>query len=523
MAKGRVIFMEKIGREKEIAEASKAIFRFAMARCGNTADAEDLSQEIVCALCASLGELRDERAFYGFMWSVAENVYRKWLSKRRRESFIELSAELPDVPEETEESEDIRLLRRELSILSGKYRQATILYYIERKSCARIASEMSVSESMVKYLLFKSRQKLREGMAMQRENGTLSYAPKRFTPMYSGEGPNRFYDFMGTLIRQNILAACVNDELKEQEISLETGVPLPYLEGEIEALVRRKLLVREGSRYRTNVVIADSDCVAEIRRECAEAVGKIAKEASMFIEDRLPEFRRLGFRGSELSDTTLRWQLAAFLFRQLRDLPCRFDRGEMPLTGWGERAYIWLEEVCPDNAGVLSYCTIHGRQGGKLLFLDYIPGSSGDHRDFFGDSGRTEILFAAVRGEEESFSEYDREIAVELIRMGYLRQNGGRLTAAFPVLSAEQFSSAEKMAEDFVRNRLSGGVERCFSIICRVLSEHMPKKLSGEVRGAALGLCFRQTAGECAKRLVDAGTLSAAWRPDEVSGALMVI
>ena len=71
---------------------------------------------------------------------------------------------------------------------------------------------------------------------MDRKLGALSYNPKNFIPFYNGSGPNRFYDFMQSKIRQNIITACYNDLLTAEQISLETGIPLPYLDAEIKQL-----------------------------------------------------------------------------------------------------------------------------------------------------------------------------------------------------------------------------------------------------------------------------------------------
>ena len=71
---------------------------------------------------------------------------------------------------------------------------------------------------------------------MERNLGELSYNPKTLIAMYSGQGPNQFWQFMQSKIRQNIVNACYNDALTVQQISLETGIPLPYLDDEIKAL-----------------------------------------------------------------------------------------------------------------------------------------------------------------------------------------------------------------------------------------------------------------------------------------------
>ncbi|MCI8331437.1 MAG: sigma-70 family RNA polymerase sigma factor [Clostridiales bacterium] len=131
------------------------------------------------------------------MWAVAENVYKQWYRKKLKNSTCELT---DDVPSEDgcieDDNSDIYLLRRELTLLSEKYRKSTIMYYIERLSCSEISLSLTISESMVKYLLFKSRKILKEGMNMERNLGELSYNPKTLIPMYSGQGPNRFWEFM---------------------------------------------------------------------------------------------------------------------------------------------------------------------------------------------------------------------------------------------------------------------------------------------------------------------------------------
>lgn len=176
-----------------------------MAKTPTREEAEDLCQDILYELVKSSKNIRNQDAFYGFMWTVAGNVYRQWCRKRAKIRTCELTDDIPaEVIINDDENTDIYFLRRELSLLSEKYRRATILYYIDRKSCAEIAHILAISESMVKYLLFKSRKILKEGMSMERKLGSLSYNPKIFVPLYMGSGPNHFWDFMQSKIRQNI-------------------------------------------------------------------------------------------------------------------------------------------------------------------------------------------------------------------------------------------------------------------------------------------------------------------------------
>lgn len=230
--------MDKQKLDRRISEAARSILQYCKARTRNSSEAEDLAQDIVLELYRSVPNLRDDQAFYGFMWSVAANVYKQWLKQKKKIQTCSLEENIlaeESFPEE--DREELYLLRRELGLLVRKYRKATILYYIEGLSCSKIADALSISESMVKYLLFKSRQILKEGLKMERNYGTQSYDPKELQLKFWGYSmPETFYHICDSKIAQNILFACYNDTLRAEQISLEIGVPLPYMEDQLEQL-----------------------------------------------------------------------------------------------------------------------------------------------------------------------------------------------------------------------------------------------------------------------------------------------
>ncbi|MGM9625714.1 MAG: RNA polymerase sigma factor, partial [Eubacteriales bacterium] len=334
--------MNEIERNEKIAEASKTIFSYCASKTPTREDAEDLSQDILYELIKSAANIRDDRAFYAFMWALAENVYKQWYRKRLANNTCALTDDIvsqEDIPEK--DDSDLYHLRRELALLSEKYRKATVLYYIENRSCSEISSSLGVSESMVKYLLFKSRKKLKEGMHMERNLGEHSYHPKTLIPMYSGQGPNQFWAFMQSKIRQNIVSACYNDSLTVQQISLEIGIPLPYLDDEIKELENRKILIRNGTHYQANVILITAQCADETERAVAKYHAQIADRMETFLNAYTASYKKIGFTGSDFSENTLRWQLAVVLFRMICALD-RSDTDDAPKTGWGENAYIWF-------------------------------------------------------------------------------------------------------------------------------------------------------------------------------------
>ena len=174
-----------------IAAMSRTVYAWCAARTATAADAEDLAQEVLLAMLRAASNLRDEKAFYGLMWSVAANVYKAWLRKQRLPS-----ADLPDAladPSDpfaaVEAEEEICLLRRELSLLTRQCRQAAVDYYIRGMKVAEVAERLDVSVSMAKYLLFKARNTIREGLQMVRNYGEQSYHPRRLDLRYWATGP----------------------------------------------------------------------------------------------------------------------------------------------------------------------------------------------------------------------------------------------------------------------------------------------------------------------------------------------
>ncbi len=498
-----------------------------MSRTSCREDAEDLSQDIICELIKSSNNLRDDAAFYGFMWSVANNVYKQWYRKKAAHTSAELSEDIPDEGYTVDgENPDIYLLRRELSLLSEKYRRATILYYINRKSCSEISEALSISESMVKYLLFKSRQKLKEGFKMERNLGELSYNPKNLIPMYSGQGPNRFCNFMQSKIRQNIVSACYNDSLTPSQISLETGIPLPYLEEDIKELESKKIIVREGSHYKSNVLVITSDCMDEMEHAASKYHALIADKAEAFITDNLSKYKGIGFIGNDFSENTLRWQLAVILFRTIAGVDCgeECDMSNKPQTAWGEHAYLWCMEKLSDKH-IFQYVGVDGKNGDSLYFFDYWRDGKGkgSHTDFYGNERYINIFLDICRGEKTTFSEYDLEAVAEMIKKGYVINENDTYKPSIPIYTSEQYKEIMGMVKNFVVTELAAIIREMDETAARILGSHAPKHLQNQVQGIASMDKFVNAVCIPALILIDRQVLSTAWHPLEMPTTYAVL
>lgn len=514
--------MNETELNEKIAEVSKTIFSYCIAKTPTRDEAEDLSQDILYELIKSAKNICDDNAFYAFMWGVAGNVYKQWYRKKLKNNTCELTEDIASEDDLSEDnSSDIYLLRRELALLSEKYRKATILYYVDGFSCSEISSALAISESMVKYLLFKSRRILKEGMNMERNLGEHSYNPKTLIPMYSGQGPNQFWQFMQSRIKQNIVSACYNDALTVQQISLETGIPLPYLDDEIKALEEKQVIVREGKHYKSNVIIITSECADEMERAVIKYHEQIADKMMTFNSDNLDVYKKLNFVGHDFSDNTLRWQLSTILFRMICCIDCGNTKAA-PRTGWGERAYLWCEEK-QNKKRIFSYSGMDDKWGNSLYFFDYLKNGKGNHRDFYGNERYINIFCDICRGKRMMLSEYDLEAIAEMIRKGYVGKENDFYRATVPVYTATQYEEILSVVKDFITAELTPMIHETNKTAESILSSHTPKHLQDQVAGIAAMDKFVNAVCAPAAILIERQFLCTTWHPLEMPTTYVVV
>ena len=501
--------------DARIANAAKTLFSYCCARTNSREEAEDLSQDILLELLRSRGNLRDDRAFYGFMWAVAGNVYKNWCKKRARPAASPLDERLPDDSPPfaglLEKEADLQLLRRELALLTERHRRVTVLYYFEGLRVGEIARALGISEGMVKFLLFKSRQILKEGMDMERTWGNLSFNPRQMSLRFWGSGGNPFWKLCdGNLIAQNILLACYNDRCTAEEISLQIGVAVPYLEKDLKALCEHKVLTRKGGRYETAVVIFTKDFIEEADQKTLPMQHAIAEAIGCFLQEHLAQIKAIGFHAGVADDNLLKWHIAALLiekavFRKYQDSL----RIEYPTRFPGCEAFVWGEEDYTSRYAVyggFGTTACRNTRGDMIRFMDFSIHGPMDHNYFFNRQDRTNVLLDIARGETSHFSENDKAEAAELIKLGYAEKMGKALRLKLPVLTGGQFEELLAMAEP-VLCELAEKTREAMALSTDVLVQHTPVSMKKEAESIGWLNMFNVAVTAPVKLMLEAGTL----------------
>lgn len=448
--------MDSIKLEQLITENMKSIFGFALTRLGNVNEADELAAEILYALVRSVNHLSDEARFYGFMWKIAENTYMEYLRKKTRHTHrtAALDETLHDEADSPLDSiirqEELNLLRRELSLLAQQYRKATVLYYIDGLSCSAIAEKLQTGTEMIKYYLFRARNILREGMNMEREYGEKSYRPGNFEIDFWGTKAGDDYeyrDFARRKIKGNILLAAYYSPITIQELSIELGVALPYLEDELKLLLDRQYLICKNGKYLTNIPIFTLDCTGAIDEKCKTLTASAAEQ---FITAADEFDARFGDRFA--CENLSRWQklLLCLHFAMLgteQDLEAHY--AELPadgpyalVNGGGGRGIIWGRSTDSETdklprgiEGIYNGCPSNDRRG-SVIAMNFRQTLNAQH--FM--SGMTDpvVCAAVVNGAGLPQDWKDR-----LERLGYL-QNG---RANFAVWTFAEYKELQKMLE----------------------------------------------------------------------------
>lgn len=416
---------------KFLEENMKTIFSYALSRVSDKEDAEDLAGEIILAILQSASRLKDEKAFYAYVWAIAANTYKKFLRKRNRFSY-----EAPDEHfisdedffDEMISTEEISSLRRELALLSKEYRECTVAYYFDGLSCAEIALRFKISPEMVKYYLFKTRKILKEGLGMERIFGEKSYHPAEFhfVTIFSGKYNAEYRHLFDRRLPGNILLSAYYTPMTIRELSMEMGVSSAYMEDEIALLEKYGLITAlSGGKYQTNLIIFtkayEEECIRRLKKGCEERLSLIF----LHLREKLSLIRDIGFIGVSLDDNRIMWGLFWMLIRE---------------------GYALFEKEFGNMTG---YDTIYQGAKGINYGLDHEECEGEYHADGFAGYVKLHENYAAafadfgILPQKNRFSGYLKMIPHMLEEI-----KNGRQSAAFMVFTKEEMCALTELLAD---------------------------------------------------------------------------
>lgn len=154
------------------------VFRISLHFGKNKENALDITQNVFLKAYENLKSFQGRSSFKTWLLRIAYNEGNNWIRKYKREFDNEVFEEemmmITNTPSQEDEilaQENRSLLLRCLLNLNTRYRLAVVLRYFENRPVKEIAATMGCSEGVVKNMLYRSLQKLRETLPAEKIGG----------------------------------------------------------------------------------------------------------------------------------------------------------------------------------------------------------------------------------------------------------------------------------------------------------------------------------------------------------------
>jgi RNA polymerase sigma factor (sigma-70 family) len=479
---------------EKILDSMKSIFAFSRSRVSDATEAEDLSQQIITELLSSADALKNENAFYGWMWAVAKNTYSNYIRARKKENFTPIENEnyisdsKADVENNLLKKEDINILRREMSFLAHQYREAVVKYYIEEKSCSQISAELSVTVETVKNLLFKARKILKEGINMERKYGEKSYNPDILrVDKWVSDGAWEKYqpvtaEFEKKRLPGNILLSTYYSPMTVEELSVELGVSAPYIEDELNAMLKSGLIkLLPKARYQANIFIYTDSCDEEIAAKTKNLYKGHSQKFIRGVDKMIPAFSEMLFKDSDVPQNNLRWFVSHFV---LWHAALKNDRENepMPLLPLGGRGYLWgynYDYKKGGFQGIYGKCTSENYDGwvhaANYRLLEKCQVLIGGYQP------QIDFLLAAAH---KAFDKFTPDVIAQYIQWCFIEKDGDSYKSLCPTMTEAQYKNLCELCAESINESISffAGL---IDITSAVMENHAPEAVKEQYKPLA--------------------------------------
>lgn len=303
------------------------IFYFCLKKTGNEQDAAELAGEISLEVVQTLSKGKEPERFDPWLWAVARNRWARWAAKKyyrtpEQVDIQEYEQLLPSeqcLEEDFIHSQELTWIRRELAFVRSEYRQILVAHYFEERSVSEISRRFGVPIGTVKTRLQNSRRILKEGMSMARQFGSRSFNPETIHFNASGNQPSGLpWSAVKRKIPVNILCEASNNPSTVEELSMELGIAVPYMEEEVEILEKAELLRKlDGGRYITGFFISPRECQNEINELSCQFAERHYTDIWMLAGKAYSKAGEYGLRSDAVSDMDAQAYFAFYIEQQL--------------------------------------------------------------------------------------------------------------------------------------------------------------------------------------------------------------
>ena len=493
------------------ADYMEKVFYFCLRKCGDPTEAEDLASEITCEIMAALRKGTVPTNFAGWVWRIARNRYSRWADAKNKRSQLISGDELPAEPgiideDDGTDPEVLNALRRELAFIREDYRRVLVAHYIEDRSVQDIADELGIPRGTVLARLHRARKHMKEGMNMAREFGIRSYKPEEIEFVNNCSSFGAFgqpWRILNHPLYQNIFLEVYDTPETAEELAIALGVALPYMQSELDFLVRETFLstveTAAGIKYQTAFPIISRDAWQACNKRQVELQDELADLFETLVDRYVSLCAEHGVKpyGGHQDYETAKWTLLmqALDIIQYESFDKRELLGKKDLHGWwtkrpdgGQWDIIGYQgktnAMTSDGRNVINipeyFVGLHGSSDTEVCFQQY----KFYHKDIhertpeFLDGKPADALGEVIRAEATGTPcAADPACLKELAKIGYLRSTEEGYQSAVLHFDMADRTAAFTPAE---REELHGLVARVREIILG-LSEYAKGILTADL------------------------------------------
>ena len=305
------------------------LYGFAYQRTNNSYEAEDLCSDIILRVISAVHKNSEINNSYAFVWTIARRVYADFSKKRKISASRGFTFECPNqildsgnnsIDEYIENENDkfqLRQIMREIMFLSKIYRDVCVMYYLDEFKISAIANRLSITESAVKFRLHSARETIKKGVEkMESTNLTL----KPIDIAYIGTGNPVGNDPRVVAERsfsKNLVYLCKDTERSIKEISELLGVPMPFVEEEVNIQVQGQngyyglLRKTDSGKYISNFIIVDYDDFMKVNEMYKRNTDIIAEKFDSYLKRNEKKILDKPFLNKQTDIRFIAWSLVS--------------------------------------------------------------------------------------------------------------------------------------------------------------------------------------------------------------------
>ena len=465
-----------------------AFLAFAHAKIYDDNEAEDLAQEIAYQCITALKKQQEVTNLNGFLWSIAHNTLKRWYGRQKVSAWQEDDMDTytnvwqceTDIEESFIQKEEWNQIRLEISRLSKFYRETLVYFYYEELSIRAIADHLNLSQEMVKFYLTKGRQKVKERFEMN-EIGKKSIQPAQFFIYKSAIDFSKVnvWKVFEHILPTQIALICHDAAKDVTAISVESGVPAPYIEDELNYLMDAGVMIEQTKgKYRTNFHIMKSESLKQMYEQFDRVYEDYIPEVIKVYHDFLPVMRKSDFFRQEVSDQRYAW----LFMLGVKELDYREmgipEEDYAQILSCGSRAFLFATEA--SEAEWMAGMTPVMLEDCWVRPCDF-PVMGTDCQEQLRNPEKSQALYDIYQG---NLKEEDREFYAQLIEEGYAVKQEGKLFCNIAVVHNKAKVLLEQMNQR-LQPVIEAATKQIYEEILKLVKATIPEQLKKYTVGYA--------------------------------------